>query len=236
MNLKVVLDKTSEFNQKIKIRFRKPQTSWAFIPAVAVAAAAACPLQLGQDVDLFQYQILNLNHFCFIRCLSPLFYLPISGSLIIQDPHWCIKLKIFPTSSQVNNHTLHWYFCPCGSCKYCMQRCRTQHILARKILVRRYYRQPEAGSREPGLTRKCQVELHAAPLFFFLFLFILFICLFTFSFFGEIEGRRANVKFLSSREEISQPGFEPPTSSLRFGYLSTFIQQFKVISDPMPLL
>ena len=27
--------------------------------------------------------------------------------------------------------------------------------------------------------------------------------------------------FPSSREEISQPGFEPPTSSLRFGYPST---------------
>lgn len=30
--------------------------------------------------------------------------------------------------------------------------------------------------------------------------------------------------FLSSREKISQPGIEPPTSSLRFGYLSTIIQ------------
>ena len=29
--------------------------------------------------------------------------------------------------------------------------------------------------------------------------------------------------FLSSREENSQPGIEPPTSSLRFGYLSTVI-------------
>ena len=50
----------------------------------------------------------------------------------------------------------------------------------------------------------------------------------------EIEGRHANAKeeeadnhmprFLSSREEISQRGIEPPTSSLRFGYLSTVVQ------------
>jgi hypothetical protein len=37
--------------------------------------------------------------------------------------------------------------------------------------------------------------------------------------------------FLPSREEISLPGIEPPTSSLRFGYLSTIIQKFRVISD-----
>ena len=36
-------------------------------------------------------------------------------------------------------------------------------------------------------------------------------------------------KFLSTREEISQLGIEPPTSSLRVGYLSTIIQQFRVI-------
>jgi hypothetical protein len=30
--------------------------------------------------------------------------------------------------------------------------------------------------------------------------------------------------YLSSREEISQSGIEPPTSSLSFGYLSTIIQ------------
>jgi hypothetical protein len=53
MNLEVVLDKISEFNEKIKIRFRKPKTWWAFIPAAA--AAAAGPLQLGQDIDLFQH-------------------------------------------------------------------------------------------------------------------------------------------------------------------------------------
>ena len=49
--------------------------------------------------------------------------------------------------------------------------------------------------------------------------------------FFETEGRHASAKaqeavhhlasFPSSREEISQPGFEPPTSSLRFGYPST---------------
>ena len=49
----------------------------------------------------------------------------------------------------------------------------------------------------------------------------------------ETEGRHVNAKaqevvlpprkFLSSREEMSQPGIEPPTSSLRFGYLSTVI-------------
>ena len=41
----------------------------------------------------------------------------------------------------------------------------------------------------------------------------------------------AIVKFMSSREEISQSGIEPPTSSSRFGYLSTIIQKFKVILD-----
>ena len=36
---------------------------------------------------------------------------------------------------------------------------------------------------------------------------------------------------MSSREEMSHLGIEPPTSSVRFGYLSTIIMQFKVISD-----
>ena len=48
--------------------------------------------------------------------------------------------------------------------------------------------------------------------------------LYDFLFYYETEGRHANAKFLSSREEISQPGIEPPTSSLRFGYLSTIVQ------------
>ena len=56
--------------------------------------------------------------------------------------------------------------------------------------------------------------------------------LFYFLFF-ETEGWLANTKaqeavdhlasFPSSGEDISQPGYEPPTSSLRFGYLSTII-------------
>ena len=37
--------------------------------------------------------------------------------------------------------------------------------------------------------------------------------------------------FMSSREEISQPRIKPPTSSFRFRYLSTIIQQFRVILD-----
>ena len=45
---------------------------------------------------------------------------------------------------------------------------------------------------------------------------------FFFGFF-ETEGQLANVKFLSSREEISQRGIKPPISSLGFGYLSTII-------------
>jgi hypothetical protein len=58
-------------------------------------------------------------------------------------------------------------------------------------------------------------------------------------FFFEIEGRQADAKaqeavnhltsFMSSREEISQPGIKPPT--LRCGYLSTTIQEFKVVSN-----
>ena len=57
----------------------------------------------------------------------------------------------------------------------------------------------------------------------------IFFILFYFIF--ETEGRQASAKaqeaihhltsFPSSREEISQSGFEPPTSSLRFGYPST---------------
>jgi hypothetical protein len=57
--------------------------------------------------------------------------------------------------------------------------------------------------------------------------------IFLFSFFLERESRQAKAKaqeaidhvasISSSREEISQPGFKPPTSSLRFGYLSTII-------------
>ena len=57
---------------------------------------------------------------------------------------------------------------------------------------------------------------------------------FSFLFLFEIEGRHASakaqvvvdhlVRFPSSREEISQPGIEPPTSSLRFGYLCTIIR------------
>ena len=38
--------------------------------------------------------------------------------------------------------------------------------------------------------------------------------------FFETEGRHAIAKIMSSREEISQLGIEPSTSSLRFGYLS----------------
>jgi hypothetical protein len=38
---------------------------------------------------------------------------------------------------------------------------------------------------------------------------------------------------LSSREEISQLGIEPPTSSLRFEYLSTIIQQLRVVLDQL---
>ena len=38
------------------------------------------------------------------------------------------------------------------------------------------------------------------------------------------EADKTNAGFLSSRDEISQLGIEPPTSSLRFGYLSTVIQ------------
>jgi hypothetical protein len=54
-----------------------------------------------------------------------------------------------------------------------------------------------------------------------------------FYFLFETEGQHAIVKaqealdhltsFPSGREEISQPGFELPSSSLRFGYLSTII-------------
>jgi hypothetical protein len=50
----------------------------------------------------------------------------------------------------------------------------------------------------------------------------------------EIEDQQASAKaqeafdhlasILSSREEISQQGIEPPTSFLRFGYLSTIIE------------
>ena len=60
--------------------------------------------------------------------------------------------------------------------------------------------------------------------------FLFFILIFDFLIF-ETEGRHASAKaheaihhlasFPSSREEISQPGYEPPTSYLRFGYLST---------------
>ena len=65
-----------------------------------------------------------------------------------------------------------------------------------------------------------------------LILFPLKICpLFIYLFLRQKAGIQANVKFTLSREEISQPGIEPPTSSLRFGYLSTIIQQFKVITD-----
>ena len=37
--------------------------------------------------------------------------------------------------------------------------------------------------------------------------------------------------FCRVERRFSQPGNEPPTSSLRFGYLSIIIQQFKVILD-----
>ena len=59
---------------------------------------------------------------------------------------------------------------------------------------------------------------------------------FFFFLFYETEGRQTSVKAqderidhlasfsTSSREEISQPGIEPPTSSLKFRYLSTTIQ------------
>ena len=57
----------------------------------------------------------------------------------------------------------------------------------------------------------------------------------------ETQGRQASAKaheevdhqtsFPSSTEEISQPGIGSPTSSLRFEYLSTITQQFRVDSD-----
>ena len=57
----------------------------------------------------------------------------------------------------------------------------------------------------------------------------------------ETKGRQANARaqdaidhltsFMSSREETSLLGVEPPTSSLRLGFLSTIIQQFMVVSD-----
>jgi hypothetical protein len=40
---------------------------------------------------------------------------------------------------------------------------------------------------------------------------------------------------MSSREEISQPGIELATYSLRFGYLSTIIQYFRVVLDHLDL-
>jgi hypothetical protein len=56
---------------------------------------------------------------------------------------------------------------------------------------------------------------------------------FVFCVFCETEGQHANVKaheavghltsILLGQEEISQPGFKLPTSSLRFGYLSIVI-------------
>jgi hypothetical protein len=71
----------------------------------------------------------------------------------------------------------------------------------------------------------CQLRMgsklfHSEILFIYLFIYFR-------------EGRHANVKtqeainhvasFLSSREEFFQLGIEPPTSALRFGYLSTII-------------
>ena len=60
------------------------------------------------------------------------------------------------------------------------------------------------------------------------FLFLLF------NLFLDVEGQKASAKahevvdhlasVLSSREEISQSEIEPPTSTLRFGYLSNIIQ------------
>ena len=72
------------------------------------------------------------------------------------------------------------------------------------------------------------------PFFFFSFLFF------------EIEGQQTNAQaqeainhlasFLSSREEISQPGIEPPTSSSKLKYLSIIIQWFRVASYQGPPL
>jgi hypothetical protein len=66
---------------------------------------------------------------------------------------------------------------------------------------------------------------------FFTVLLLLFIIYY---FLMRQKGRHANTKaheaidhlasFLFSKEEISHPGIEPPTFSLRFGYLSTVIQ------------
>ena len=42
--------------------------------------------------------------------------------------------------------------------------------------------------------------------------------------------------FMSCREEISQPEIEPPTSSLRFTYLSTIVQLFRVVSTGAKLI
>ena len=72
----------------------------------------------------------------------------------------------------------------------------------------------------------------------FIVLFILILI------FLETEGQEANAKAqeavdhlansMSSREEILQLRIELPTSSFRFGYLSTIIQQLRVVSDQFP--
>ena len=68
-----------------------------------------------------------------------------------------------------------------------------------------------------------KIKVDVPNLVTFIYLFIYF----------EIECRQANAKaqeavdhlasFPSGREKISLPGIELPTSSLRFGYLSTVI-------------
>ena len=73
--------------------------------------------------------------------------------------------------------------------------------------------------------------------------FVLYVCFFVLFF--ETEDQQASAKaqeavdhltsFPSSREVISQLGIQLPTFSLRFGCLSTNIQQFRVVSNT-PLL
>ena len=79
----------------------------------------------------------------------------------------------------------------------------------------------------PEVSNFDQLSLNINRRFLLILFFICFILFF------EIEGWHVNAKareaidhmvsFPSDGEEISQPEIEPPTSSLRFGYLSCII-------------
>ena len=121
-------------------------------------------------------------------------------------------------------------------------QCNSSHFLPssfNKLLTK-----PKILFSSLGLQGELFTYLHEVWLFLLMLLVLtelgifFFFLLFFFLGYRRLTCQRQSTRgswppnnFPSSREEVSYPKFEPPTSSLRFGYFSTIIQYFRVILD-----